>query len=139
MLGKKSIVDVACNSGAEKVKVFANISSCKKLACVGDLVKVSIVKVKPNISIKKGDVFNAIVVRTKYNTASLSDGYMRYGENAVVLLNKDFTIVGTIVKGFINRNILGTFCSDNKFQSKTQKIQLPTLNKIAAISVDGVV
>ncbi len=106
-----SILNVACNSNAELVKCFGiNGSTGDKVAKVGDVVMVSVKKVKPNSKIKKGDKHYAVIVRTK-NKIKRSDGsYISFGDNAVVLIdNKTNEPIATRVFGPVAREVKKNF------------------------------
>lgn len=106
-----SILNVACNSNAELVKCFGiNGSTGDKVAKVGDVVMVSVKKVKPNSKIKKGDKHYAVIVRTK-NKIKRNDGsYISFGDNAVVLIdNKTNEPIATRVFGPVAREVKKNF------------------------------
>lgn len=100
MIQKESMLNVADNSGAKQVKVIALIGSTRKrYAYLGDLVKVAVKKAITGGSVKKGEVANGIVVRTRKEVRRPNGSYIRFDDNAVVLLNKDLEPVGTRVFG----------------------------------------
>ena len=90
MLQNESMVVVADNSWAKKAKIIRIIkSSMAKKAKIGDKVVVAIKEVMPTGSVKKWQVVWAIIVRTKKETKRPDWSYIRFGDNAVVLLTKD--------------------------------------------------
>ena len=90
MIQPRSIVKIADNSGAKVGRVFKVLGHSKKrYAMIGDLVVLSVQIAEPRKAIKKKDVVQAVVVRTK-NALRRKDGsYVRFDENAVVILEKD--------------------------------------------------
>lgn len=89
MLQPRSIVKIADNSGAKVGRIFKVLgSAAKRYAYIGDIVVLSVQKAEPRKSVKKKDVLHAVVVRT-INATKRSDGsYVRFDENAVVILEK---------------------------------------------------
>lgn len=90
MIQPRSLVKIADNSGAKIGRVFKVLGHSKKrYAMIGDLVVISIQTAEPRKAIKKKEVVQAVVVRTK-NAHRRPDGsYVRFDENAVVILEKD--------------------------------------------------
>ena len=89
MIQPRSIVQIADNSGAKVGRIFKVLGSSKKrYATLGDLVVLSVQKAEPRKMVKKKDVLHAVVVRT-VNAFRRKDGsYVRFDENAVVILEK---------------------------------------------------
>ncbi len=89
MIQERSIVKIADNSGAKVGRVFKVLgSAAKRYAYLGQLVILSVQKAEPRKAVKKKDVLTAIVVRSK-NAHRRKDGsYIRFDENAVVILQK---------------------------------------------------
>lgn len=89
MIQPRSIVQIADNSGAKVGRIFKVLGSSKKrYATLGELVVLSVQKAEPRKSVKKKDVLHAVVVRT-VNAYRRNDGsYVRFDENAVVILEK---------------------------------------------------
>jgi large subunit ribosomal protein L14 len=89
MIQPRSIVQIADNSGAKVGRIFKVLGSSKKrYATLGDLVVLSVQKAEPRKAVKKKDVLHAVVVRT-VNAFRRKDGsYVRFDENAVVILEK---------------------------------------------------
>lgn len=89
MLQMQSIVTVADNSGGQVARIFKILGGSKRrYAGIGDTVVVSIQTAQPRKAVKKKDIFRAVVVRT-VNTFARKDGsYIRFDENAVVLIEK---------------------------------------------------
>ncbi len=89
MIQPRSIVQIADNSGAKVGRIFKVLGSSKKrYATLGDLVVLSVQKAEPRKMVKKKDVLHAVVVRS-VNAFKRKDGsYVRFDENAVVILEK---------------------------------------------------
>ena len=88
MIQLRSIVSVADNSGAKKVGVIKVLGgSRRRYAQIGDIVVVSIKEVEPRKSVKKKEVIRAVVVRQRNNFRRPDGSYVRFDDNAVVLLD----------------------------------------------------
>ena len=88
MLQLRSIVDVADNSGAKKVGVFKVLGGSKrKYAQIGDIVVVSVKSAEPRKAVKKKDVLKAVVVRQRNPFRRKDGSYIRFDDNAVVILD----------------------------------------------------
>lgn len=89
MIQPRSLVQIADNSGAKIGRIFKVLGSSKKrYAQVGDLVVLSVQKAEPRKSVKKKDVLQAVVVRQKQPLRRKDGSYIRFDENAVVILEK---------------------------------------------------
>ena len=87
MLQLRSIVDIADNTGAKKVGVFKVLGGTRKrYAQLGDIVVVSVKEAEPRKSVKKKDVLKAVVVRQKQPYRRKDGSYIRFDDNAVVIL-----------------------------------------------------
>ncbi len=87
MIQPRSIVAVADNSGAKKVGVFKVLGGTRKrYAQIGDVVVVSVKEAEPRKQVKKKDVLRALVVRQRQNFRRADGSYVRFDENAVVIL-----------------------------------------------------
>ncbi len=90
MIQPRSIIKIADNSGAKIGRVFKVLGSSKKrYACIGEVVVISIQKAEPRKTTKKKDVCYAVVVRQKAPFRRKDGSYIRFDENAVVLVVKD--------------------------------------------------
>lgn len=90
MLQARAIVSIADNSGAQIGRVFKILgASHRRYAEIGDLLVLSVQKAEPRKAAKKKDVYIAVVVRQKKAFRRKDGSYIRFDENAVVLLNKD--------------------------------------------------
>jgi len=89
MIQPQTIVNICDNSGAKIGRVFKVLGSSKKrYAEIGDIVVLSVQKAEPRKSVKKKDVLQAVVVRQKKATRRNDGSYVRFDENAVVILEK---------------------------------------------------
>lgn len=90
MIQPRSIVQIADNSGAKIGRIFKVLGSSKKrYAEIGELVILSVQKAEPRKSVKKKDVLRAVVVRQKKPLRRKDGSYIRFDENAVVILEKE--------------------------------------------------
>ena len=106
MVQQESRLNVADNSGAKEVLVIRVLGGTKKrYASVGDKVVVTIKSAIPASEVKKGTVSKAIVVRTKKEVRRADGSYIRFDDNAVVLLNDVGEMRGTRVFGPVPREL----------------------------------
>lgn len=106
MIQLRSILEVADNSGARKVQCVKVMGgSHKKYAGIGDIVVVSIKEALPESNVKKGSVAKAVVVRTKRETRRPDGSYIRFDQNAVVLVNPEGDPIGTRIFGPVAREL----------------------------------
>lgn len=89
MIQPRSIVEIADNSGAKIGRIFKVLGSSKKrYAKIGDIVVLSVQKAEPRKAVKKKDVLYAVVVRSRAPFRRVDGSYVRFDENAVVILDK---------------------------------------------------
>ncbi|MCH8549271.1 MAG: 50S ribosomal protein L14 [Balneolaceae bacterium] len=106
MVQTQSILTVADNSGAKKVMCIKVLGDSKRrYASVGDLITCSVKAALPGGNVKKGDVVKAVVVRTKKEYRRPDGSYIRFDENAAVVINKDNEPVGTRIFGPVAREL----------------------------------
>ncbi len=106
----QTVLDVADNSGARKVMCFKVIGGSKRrYAGVGDIIKVSVKEAIPKSKVKKGDVMNAVVVRTKQGIRRPDGSLIRFDTNAAVLLNNQREPIGTRIFGPVTRELRKAF------------------------------
>jgi len=104
MIQQESRLKTADNTGVKEVLCIRVLRN-KKCASIGDTIVVTAKRVKPGNEIKKGHVCKAIVVRTKKSYKRRDGTYIRFDDNAVVLLGNKDKIVGTRISGPIPREI----------------------------------
>jgi len=106
MIQVRSILDVADNSGAKKVQcIRVSGGSYRRYARIGDRIVVSVKEAIPESNIKKGTVTKAVVVRTKKEMRRADGSYIRFDQNAVVLINAEGDPIGTRVFGPVAREL----------------------------------
>jgi large subunit ribosomal protein L14 len=110
MIQMQTVLYVADNSGAKKVCCIKVLGGSKRrYAGIGDVIKVSVKEVVPNGKIKKGEVFSAVVVRTRKGVRRPDGSLIRFDGNAVVLLSEQKQPVGTRVFGPVTRELRARF------------------------------
>jgi large subunit ribosomal protein L14 len=108
MIKVETTLDVADNSGAKKVLCFRILGGSKrKSASVGDIIVVSIKEAVPESKVKKGDVHRAVIVRTKKEVRRPDGSYIRFDNNAAVIINEAREPIGTRIFGPIARELRG--------------------------------
>lgn len=106
MIQMQSRLDVADNSGAKKVQCIKVLGGSKRrYASIGDVIIVSVKEALPNSKVKKGDVRRAVVVRTAKEVARNDGTYIRFDDNAAVLINAMNEPVGTRIFGPVAREL----------------------------------
>ena len=106
MIQQQSRVKVADNTGARVVQVIRIIGrSQKTTAGVGDVVIASVKQAIPNAAVKKGDVVRAVIVRTTKELGRPDGSYIRFDENAAVLINDQRQPRGTRIFGPVGREL----------------------------------
>ncbi|WP_019000753.1 50S ribosomal protein L14 [Succinimonas amylolytica] len=106
MIQMQSTLDVADNSGARSVMCIKVLGgSHRRYASVGDVIKVSVKEAIPRGKVKKGDVVNAVVVRTKKGVRRPDGSVIRFDSNAAVLLNGSYEPIGTRIFGPVTREL----------------------------------
>ena len=106
MIQAETNLVVADNSGAKKVRCIKVLGgSGRRYATVGDLIVVSVKTAIPNSSVKKGEVSRAVIVRTKKEVKRNDGSYIRFDENAAVLLNPQSEPRGTRIFGPVAREL----------------------------------
>ena len=106
MIQMQSMLDAADNSGARRmmcVKVLGG--SKRRYAKIGDVIKVSIKEAIPRGKVKKGEVYNAVVVRTRKGVRRSDGSAIRFDGNAAVLLNNQLQPLGTRIFGPVTREL----------------------------------
>ncbi len=108
MIQMQTTLDAADNSGDRRlmcVKVLGG--SKRRYAGVGDIIKVSIKEAIPRGKVKKGEVYNAVVVRTRKGVRRADGSIIRFDTNAAVLLNNQAQPIGTRIFGPVTRELRG--------------------------------
>jgi large subunit ribosomal protein L14 len=106
MIQTQSVLNVADNSGAKKVMCIKVLGdSRRRYARIGDLISCSVKTAIPGGNVKKGEVVLAVVVRTKKEIRRRDGSYIRFDENAAVIINKEKEPVGTRIFGPVAREL----------------------------------
>ncbi len=106
MIQMQTILNAADNSGARKVMCIKVLGgSHRRYAGVGDVIKVSIKDAIPRGKVKKGEVYNAVVVRTAKGVRRPDGSVIRFDNNAAVLLNAALQPIGTRIFGPVTREL----------------------------------
>lgn len=106
MIQMQSRMNVADNSGAKEVMCIKVLGGSKKrYAQIGDIVIVSIKEALPTAKVKKGDVAKAVVVRTVHKLRRTDGSYIRFDDNAAVLINASKEPIGTRIFGPVAREL----------------------------------
>jgi len=106
MIQTESVLDVADNSGAKRVQCIKVLGgSHRRYARIGDLIKVSVKEAIPRGKVKKGQVMNAVVVRTRKGVRRPDGSVIRFDTNSAVLLNAANAPIGTRVFGPVTREL----------------------------------
>jgi large subunit ribosomal protein L14 len=105
MLQIRSILQVADNSGARRAAAIGVLGKNQRYARVGDVIKAHIKEATPDGTVKKGDVVNAVVVRTRKAIRRDDGSYLRFDSNAIVIIDKDNNPRGTRIFGPVPREL----------------------------------
>ena len=102
----RSILEVADNSGAKRLACILPIGGSTGLkAGLGDIITASVKEASPDSNVKKGSVVKCLIVRTKKETRRKDGTYIRFDQNAAVLINDDHEPIGTRVFGPVAREL----------------------------------
>ena len=106
MIRAESKLSVADNSGAKRVRCIRVLGgSRRRVASVGDIIVVAVSEAIPNARVKKGEVRRAVIVRTKKNIGRRDGSYIRFDENAAVLIDNNKEVIGTRIFGPVAREL----------------------------------
>ena len=106
MIQEESYLKVADNTGAKMLKTIRVLGgSRRKYGNMGDVVVASVRKAAPGGQVKKGDVVKAVIVRTAHGVRRPDGSYVRFDENAAVLIKEDKTPQGTRIFGPVAREL----------------------------------
>jgi len=106
MIQMQTVLNVADNSGAKMVQCIKVLGGSKRrYAGIGDVIKVSIKVAIPRGRVKKGDVYDAVIVRTRKGVRRSDGSVVRFDTNAAVLLNPQLQPVGTRIFGPVTREL----------------------------------
>ena len=106
MIQMQTVLSAADNSGARKVQCIKVLGGSKRrYAAIGDIIKVSIKDAIPRGKVKKGEIYNAVVVRTRKGVRRKDGSLIRFDGNAAVLLNARLEPIGTRIFGPVTREL----------------------------------
>ena len=106
MIQMQTILNAADNSGAKKVQCIKVLGgSRRRYAGIGDIIKVSVKDAIPRGKVKKGEIYNAVVVRTRKGVRRSDGSAIRFDSNAAVILNAKMEPIGTRIVGPVTREL----------------------------------
>jgi large subunit ribosomal protein L14 len=106
MIQMQTLLTVADNSGAKMVQCIKVLGGSKRrYANIGDVVKVSVKEAIPRGKVKKGDVYDAVIVRTRKGVRRADGSVIRFDSNAAVLLDNKREVIGTRIFGPVTREL----------------------------------
>lgn len=105
MIALKTNLDVADNTGARRVQCIHVLGQRKRYAHIGDVIKVSVKEAQPVGMVKKGEVHNALIVRTNQPIRRPDGSILRFDHNAVVLVDDQMNPRGTRIFGPVAREL----------------------------------
>ena len=106
MIQSESVLNVADNSGAKKVLCIRVLGGTRKrYASIGDVIVATVKEALPNAKVKKGDVVKAVIVRTAKEMKRMDDTWVKFDENAAVILSGTGDPVGTRIFGPVAREL----------------------------------
>lgn len=106
MIQAQTKLNVADNSGARELKCIKVLGdSRRRYASIGDIISCSVKTAIPGGNVKKGEVVNAVIVRTKKEIRRNDGSYIRFDENAAVVINKESEPIGTRIFGPVAREL----------------------------------
>ena len=106
MIQQETFLKVADNTGAKEIKCIRVLGGSKrKYGNIGDVVVASVRKAAPNGTVKKGEVVKAVIVRTKRGVRREDGSYVRFDENAAVIIKEDHNPRGTRIFGPVAREL----------------------------------
>ncbi len=106
MIQVQTMLDAADNSGARRVMCFKVLGGSKRrYAGIGDVIKVTVKEAIPRGKVNKGEIYDAVVVRTRKGVRRSDGSLIRFDRNAVVLLNNQRQPIGTRIFGPVTREL----------------------------------
>lgn len=106
MIQMQTLMAVADNSGAKMVQCIKVLGGSKRrYANIGDVIKVSVKEAIPRGKVKKGDVYDAVIVRTRKGVRRSDGSVIRFDTNAAVLLDNKREVIGTRIFGPVTREL----------------------------------
>ena len=107
MIQMQTVLDAADNSGAKRVQCIKVLGGSKRrYAAIGDVIKVTVKDAIPRGKVKKGEIYNAVVVRTAKGVRRNDGSLIRFDGNAAVILDSRLEPVGTRIFGPVTRELM---------------------------------
>jgi large subunit ribosomal protein L14 len=106
MIQEYTVLNVADNSGAKKIRCFKVLGGSKRhYGTIGDVIVCSVREAAPDSNVKKGQVVKAVIVRTHKEVGREDGSYIRFDDNAAVLINNNQEPIGTRIFGAVGREL----------------------------------
>lgn len=105
MVRMQSVLDVADNSGARRIMVIQPLGQRKKYASIGDIVKATVKEAQPQGVVRKGEVVNAVIVRTRAKIRRPDGSFLSFDRNAAVIIDDANNPRGTRIFGPVAREL----------------------------------
>jgi len=105
MISEETDLIVADNSGAKRARCFRVLGQGKRYARIGDIIKVSIKEAQPGGLVRKGQVCEALIVRTKHPIHRSDGSHLRFDNNAAVIIDKTGNPIGSRIFGPVAREL----------------------------------
>jgi len=106
MIQMQTMLESADNSGAKRLQCIKVLGASKRrYAGLGDVIVVSVKEALPKSKVRKGEVHRAVIVRVRFNTRRADGSYIKFDDNAVVLLNAQGEPIGTRIFGPVAREL----------------------------------
>jgi large subunit ribosomal protein L14 len=106
MIQSYTILDVADNTGAKKLRCFNILGGSKRrYARIGDIIVASVREATPDATVKKGTIVKAVIVRTRKELGREDGSYVKFDDNAAVIINPNREPVGTRIFGAVAREL----------------------------------
>lgn len=106
MIQEYTVLNVADNSGAKKIRCFKVLGgSRRRYASIGDIITCSVREASPDSNVKKGSVVKAVIVRTRKEVGREDGTFVKFDDNAAVILNNQGEPVGTRIFGAVGREL----------------------------------
>jgi large subunit ribosomal protein L14 len=105
MIQRQTILNVADNSGAKKIMCIGIPGSNRRTATIGDIITAAVKEAIPEQNVKMHEVVHAVIVRTKKEVRRLDGSYIRFDDNAAVIIDKSNNLRGTRIFGPVAREL----------------------------------
>ena len=123
MLQIRSILDVADNTGAKRAAAIGVLGRNQRYAGIGDVIKAHIKEAAPDGTVKKGEVVDAVVVRTRHAIRRNDGSYLRFDSNAIVIIDKELNPRGTRIFGPVARELARQEVHEDNFSGSRSNLK----------------